>query len=107
MSYGCFKEVTNDHNSKRCTKRRSSKTCDGKYSTTLHGYVRKKRKVDHNVKIEIEKQQNGMKPAVVVSMCVVSIKIKHGNSGNVAETYALLDSCSQCTFMLERLIILK
>ena len=48
-----------------------------------------------------------MKPAVVVSMCVVSIKIKHGNSGNVAETYALLDSCSQCTFMLERLIILK
>ena len=39
-----------------------------------------------------------------ISMCVILVKIKHGNFGNVAETCILLDSCSQVTFMLERLI---
>ena len=37
-------------------------------------------------------------------MCVVPIKVKYGNSGKVLETHALLDSCSQSTFILERLI---
>ena len=40
----------------------------------------------------------------VVSMCVVPIKVKYGNSGKVLEKHALLDSCSQGTFTLETLI---
>ena len=37
-------------------------------------------------------------------MCVVPIKAKYGNSGKVLETHALLDTCSQGTFILETLI---
>ena len=37
-------------------------------------------------------------------MCVVPMKVQYGNSGKVLETHALLDSCSQDTFILERLI---
>ena len=39
-----------------------------------------------------------------VNMYVVLVKIEHGNSGNVPDIYALLDSCSHDTFMLERLV---
>ena len=39
----------------------------------------------------------------VISMCTVPVKIK-GSSGNkVIRTYALLDSCSQGTFLLDQL----
>ena len=40
----------------------------------------------------------------VISMCVVPIKVQYGNSRKVLETHPLLDSCSQGTFILERLI---
>ena len=40
----------------------------------------------------------------VISMCVVPTKVQYGNSGKVREKHALLDSCSQGTFILERLI---
>ena len=36
-------------------------------------------------------------------MCVVPVKLRHGDSGKTLKTYALLDSCSQGTFILERL----
>ena len=39
----------------------------------------------------------------VISMCVVPVKLRHGDSGKTLKTYALLDSCSQGTFILERL----
>ena len=40
----------------------------------------------------------------VISMCVVPIKVKYGNSGKILETHTLLDSCYQSIFILERLI---
>ena len=40
----------------------------------------------------------------VISMRVITGKKKYANCGNVAETYAVLDSCSQGTFMLESLL---
>ena len=36
-------------------------------------------------------------------MCVVPVKLRHEDSGKTLETYAFLDSCSQGTFILERL----
>ena len=37
-------------------------------------------------------------------MSVVPVKLRHGDSGETMRTYALLDSCSQGTFILERLL---
>ena len=42
--------------------------------------------------------------ADVISMCVVLVNLQHGDSGEVLETSALLDSCIQGTFVLERLL---
>ena len=30
----------------------------------------------------------------LISMCVVPVKLRHGDSGETLKTYALLDSCS-------------
>ena len=37
-------------------------------------------------------------------MCVVSVKLRHGGSYETLKTYAPLDSCSEGTFILERLL---
>ena len=88
--------------------------CSEKPPTTLHGYVRKK--VDNtqnqcNSEASEERNDGGgaacasLNPDMeVISMCVVPVKLRHGNSGEALKTYALLDSCSQGTFILERLL---
>ena len=79
--------------------------------TTLHGYLRKKTVVNSDKDLTDDgKNQECVKCASfntgtdVVSMCAVPIKMKYGNSGKVLETHALLNSCSQGTFILETLI---
>ena len=37
-------------------------------------------------------------------MCVVPVKLQHKESGKTIETFALLDSCSQGTFVLEKVV---
>ena len=87
--------------------------CNGEHPTTLHGYVR--RKVDnaqHQCNSEASEERKDGEVAACVSlntgmeviiMCVVPVKLRHGDSGKTLKTYALLDSCSQGTFILERL----
>ena len=77
----------------------------------IHGYLRKKTAANNKKGLtDGRKNQGGMKCASVntgtdvISMCVVPIKVQYGNSGKVREKHALLDSCSQGTFILERLI---
>ena len=88
--------------------------CNGKHLTTLHGYVRKKvDNTQHQCNSEANEERNdgevaacaslntGMK---VISMYVVPVKLRHGDSGETLKTYLLLDSCNQGTFILERLL---
>ena len=111
LCYGCFEEVTMEHNAKSCANRRICKVCNSKHPTTLHGYVRKKKQNDN--------QKNGsadtpnrvdVKCATVntsgnvISMCLVPVNLRYSHSGTTVKTYALLDSCSQGTFMLEKLL---
>ena len=39
----------------------------------------------------------------VVSMCIAPVRVKRKNSINEVHTYALMDSCSQGTFALDKL----
>ena len=73
--------------------------------TTLHGYVRKK--VDnsqHQCNREESEEKKYSEIAAcaslntgmeVISMCVVSVKLRHGNSGKTRKTYAVWDTCRQ------------
>ena len=81
---------------------------------TLHGYVRKKvDNTQHQCNNEVSEGRkdnevaawtspnNGME---VISMCVVPVKLRHGDSGEILKACALLSSCSQFTFILEILL---
>ena len=113
LCYGSFQEIKKDHNAKNCIKRRFCKVCNGKHPTTLHGYVRKKiDNTQHHCNSEdSEERKDGEVAACaslntgmeVRSMFVVPVKLRYGDSGKTLKTYALLDSCSQSTFILERL----
>ena len=113
LCYGCFQEIKKDHNAKNCSKRRFYKVCNGEHPTTLHGYVRKKiDNTQHQCNSEeSEERKDGEVAACaslntvmeVISMSVVPIKLRYGDSGRTLKTYELLDSCSQGTFILERL----
>ena len=98
--------MTNEHNAKTCSSRGSCKLCNGKHVTTLHDCLRKKTAIkSEKCLTDARKNQGGVKWAsvntgtYVISMCVVPIKMQHGNSIKGQETHALLDSCSQGTFI--------
>ena len=40
----------------------------------------------------------------VISMCVVPVRLRHCNSQKEVKTFALLDSCSQGTFVTEQIL---
>ena len=72
----------------------------------LHDYLRKKTAIQSEKCLtDAKKNQGGVKWAWVntgtyfISMCVVPIKMQYGNSIKVQETHALLDNCSQGTFI--------
>lgn len=39
----------------------------------------------------------------IISMCIVLVQIKQGESGKVCQPYVILDNCSQGTFILDQL----
>ena len=77
------------------------------HPTSLHGY-KQNHKVSENETIEDEKQDfhcaTVNTSSEVIRMCVVPVVVKHKNSNKVIKTYAMLDSCSQGTFVKESLL---
>ena len=114
LCYVCFQEIKKDHNAKNCSKKRFCKVCNGKHPTTVHGYVRKKvDNTQHQCNSEASEERKDGEVAAcaslnagmeVISMCVVPVKLSHGDSGKTLKTYALLDSCSQGTFILDKML---
>ena len=106
-------EIKKGHNAKIYSKRRLCKVCNEKHPTILHGYIRQK--VDnsqHQCNSEASEERKDGEVAAcaslntgmeVISMCIVPVKLIHRDSGKALKTYVLLDSCSQNTFILERL----
>ena len=40
----------------------------------------------------------------MISMCIVPVKVKHGDSKDVITTYAMWDNCSQGSFIHDNLV---
>ena len=84
---------------------RLCKVYNWKHPTTLHGYIRKKvGNTQHQCNSDAsEERKDGEVAAcaslntgmVVISMCVVPVNLRHGDSSKTLKTYAPLDSCSQ------------
>jgi len=108
------------HISKKCPKRRTCSVCSGKHPTGLHGYVPKRELLKiHDTSRKTSpsgsKESPTLRPPVTVnascsltkggiSMCVVPVFLRHKSSSCDVLTYALLDNCSQGTFIDQELL---
>ena len=105
LCYGCYKMISKQHNGKSCKQRRTCKICKGNHPTGLHGYKPKKEdSKDGTKKEELTFKNASVKCSKVISMSVVPIKICHPNSDKVLAIHAMLDNCSQGTFVKEDIV---
>ena len=111
LCYGCLGNISKKHNAKSCANRRMYKVWNGKHPVVLHGLkIQKCKKKGNNKDPETKKDKpEEVKCAStntgsdVISMCIVPVQITSTNTSEKVHTYALLDSCSQFTFILDQL----
>ena len=116
--FGCLPAMKPKHNAKTCDKRLNCRTCSGGHPTAMHGYVPKRKGdaqddqrsnendgsvtnsfADLKTLSAVEKHQTK-----VISMCSVPVKVRAAAQGKDVLTYAMLDNCSQGSFIHEALV---
>ena len=126
---GCHMLITADHNATTCSNRRISKICNQKHLTGLHGFVPKRRgrnniSATKSAAYPTENDNLGAKSvpvvsnfadmdatfasagisAKIISVCVVPVNmIGHAGTKKEVSTLAMLDNCSQGTFVKENI----
>ena len=117
---GCYAKISPKHTARKCKNRRNCKVCQGKHPTGLNGYKTKDKKSPHEAKAS-NKSKTAMKSncagmqlqlygnaatklGEVISMCVESVQLRHCNYDKEMSTFALLDTCSQGTFVPDNLL---
>ena len=105
------------HNAKIWTNGKVYKVCNGTHPTILHGMgLRKDNSQKNSEKQNVEETSENQNASgnykeltcasvnmgsQVISMSVVPVKLVHENSNKVISTHALLDNCSQGTFVVK------
>ena len=115
LCYGCYEVVSSKYTARNCPRRRSCKICLAKHPTGLHGYkIRRKddSKGDYNSGKTVKSncanirdaQCESVRTREVLSMCRVPVKVQHINSDKEIMVFAMLDTCSQGTFITTSLM---
>ena len=92
LCFSCLGPIDDEHKGKSCTAKRKCKVCSEDHPTTLHGG--KSMTARHTAL-----------PYKVISMCVVQVEVWHkDNADNRLTVYALLDECSQGTFIKDDIL---
>ena len=111
LCYGCYREIMSTHTARTCNNRKVCKVCQGKHPSGLHSYKMKNKKRSDDDKDKTGEQLGAMKSncagiknaATVVgefiSLCVIPVILRHCNSQKEVNTFTLLDSCSQGTYL--------
>ena len=116
--FGCLQPMRPKHNAKICDIRLNCRSCSGGHPTAMHGYVPKRKRnaqddqrsnendesvtnsfADLKTLSTVEKYQT-----MVISMCIVPVKVRAAAQGKDVLTYAMLDNCSQGSFIHEALV---
>ena len=92
LCFGCYGK---GHVFTDCTKKRICEKCKGSHPTSLHDQSKVK-PVVKSVNVVCEESS--------ISMCIVPVMLRHKDAKSDVFTYALLDSCSQGTFIDKDLI---
>ena len=108
LCFGCFKPMSTKHNSRSCNDRRTCKICGKRHPTTLHGYRPKSREGtpsnDSHPKEPAPTSCMASSTGKVISMCTVPVKVYNPITRKSVVTLAMLDSCSQTTFVTNSLV---
>ena len=120
--YECLQPMSDGHNAKTCTSKLMCNSCKGNQPTPLHGYVPKDKRStcggDQDPKTTQKALKNSLAglydlkcaatskehPSNVMSMSVMSVKVKDEHGTNEVTTYAMVNNCSQGSFILDSLI---
>ena len=111
LYYGFQGNISKEHNEKSCDNKRMCKVFSVNFLKVLHSLkIQKYKKKGNNEDTDInERKEEKVKYALtntrsdVVRMCIVSVQLRSKDTGKTAHFYALLDSCSQGTFILNQL----
>ena len=87
LCFGCLQAMEPGHTAKTCEDKRTCKVCNELHPTTLHGG--RSIKACHSLTPLDE----------VISMAIVPVELWHKEHGSKVTVYALLDACSQGTFL--------
>ena len=109
ICYRCLQPMEDWHNAKSCKKRLLCITCKERHPAPLHGYIPKNKKVIGDDKSNFVADFKcasalGKSESKVIIMCIVPVSIKHKNNGKQITTYAMLDNCSQGSFVHEAIL---
>ena len=104
LCYGCYLPISPDHNARSCNQRKVCKICSKRHPTSLHGFRFRPKEPDSIVDVENSTSCYSISQGQVISMCVVPVRVRHQSSNTTFETLAMLDSCSQATFVTKNLI---
>ena len=109
LCYGCLGNISKEHNTKSCANRRMCKVCSGCHPTVLNGLkIQKHKKKENSEDTDTKDKPEEVKCAStntgsdVISMYIVPVQIALTNTSKKVHTYAVLDSCSQGTFILDQ-----
>ena len=117
--YDCFKAISMSHNSRTYNDRPICQISKKKHPAGLHGYTSKHKAGDDNSSASDGTQNVTFKTSCakfddvscstpcsdeIVNMSIVPIKIRYVNKRKEVITYALLDNCTQETFVVEDII---
>lgn len=80
------------------------KICSKRHHTSVHGFLSRPKESDYKVDVEKSESCYSISHGQVISMCVVPVRVRHQPSNKTFETIAMLDSCSQATFVTKNLI---
>ena len=115
--YGCYEEISSTHTARNYPKQRECKICFGKHPAHLHGFNFSSKRADGNTSSTDDDKtvksncayvggshNNYTGDLTVLSMCVVSVRIRHEKSNKEVISFAMLDACSQGTFSTNKLM---
>ena len=119
LSCGCYIAISMSQNARTCNDRGICQICKKKHPSVLHGYTPKHKAGDDNSSASDGIQNVTFKSNCVkfydascsawcsdeiVSLYIFPIKVRYVNKRTEVTTYALLDNCSQGTFVGEDII---
>ena len=116
--FGCFQPMKPKYNAKTFDKRLNCRTCSGGHPTAVHSYIRNRKENTQDDQRSNENDESGTNSFAnlktlstvekhqtkVISMCIVPVKVKSAAQGKNVLTYAMLENCSQESFIQEALV---